>query len=194
MRSDMNDSRTALTSAVICVLATAPFQHASAAIYASAEEAQREMFPDATSFEAVALNLSEAQLQEVARAAGPQAGHGALQVWTARQGAEVLGHVFVDEVIGREDFITYAVGIRADGRLLPVRVLEYRESHGGEIRNQRWLAQFAGRSKLQELRFGTDIKNIAGATLSSEHVTAGVRRILALRQTALTAAGAGPNS
>jgi Na+-translocating ferredoxin:NAD+ oxidoreductase RnfG subunit len=188
----MSDSRTAVASAVVCVLATASFQSASAAVYASAEEAQRELFPDASAFEAVALNLSAAQLQEIARTAGPQAGHGTLQVWTARQGATVLGHVFVDEVIGREDFITYAVGIRADGELLPVRVLEYRESHGGEIRNPRWLAQFAGRSTVQQLRFGTDIKNIAGATLSSEHVTAGVRRILAIRQTALSAAGVAP--
>ena len=188
----MSDSRTALASAVVCVLATAPFQAASAAVYASAEEAQRELFPDASAFEAVALNLTNAQLQEIARTAGPQAGHGELRVWTARQGATVLGHVFVDEVIGREDFITYAVGIRADGKLLPVRVLEYRESHGGEIRNTRWLAQFAGRSTVQQLRFGTDIKNIAGATLSSEHVTAGVRRILAICQTALSAADAAP--
>ena len=183
----MSDRHTALASAVVCVLAAAQFQAASAAVYASAEDAQREMFPDASAFEAVALNLSAAQLQEIARAAGPQAGHGDLRVWTARQGANVLGHFFVDEVIGREDFITYAVGIRADGKLLPVRVLEYRESHGGEIRNPRWLAQFAGRSTTQQLRFGTDIKNIAGATLSSEHVTAGVRRILAIRQTALAA-------
>jgi Na+-translocating ferredoxin:NAD+ oxidoreductase RnfG subunit len=151
-------------------------------------DAQRELFADATSFEAVPLNLSAEQLQEIARLAGPQAGHGTLRVWAARQGATVLGHVFVDEVIGREDFITYAVGIRADGQLLPLRVLEYRESHGGEIRNPRWLAQFAGRSTAQQLRFGTDIKNIAGATLSSEHVTAGVRRILAIRQAALAAA------
>lgn len=185
----MSDSRTALASAaVVCALTTAPLHCASAAVYASAEDAQRELFPDATSFEAVPLNLSEAQLQEIARLGGPQAGHGALRVWTARQGADVLGHVFVDEVIGREDFITYAVGVRADGKLLPVHVLEYRESHGGEIRNPRWLAQFAGRSSVQQLRFGTDIKNIAGATLSSEHVTAGVRRILAIRQAALTGA------
>jgi len=175
-------------AAVVCVLATAPVNCASAAVFASAEDAQRELFPDATAFEAVPLNLSAAQLQEIARLAGPQAGHGTLSIWAARQGATLLGHVFVDEVIGREDFITYAVGIRADGQLLPVRVLEYRESHGGEIRNPRWLAQFAGRSTLQQLRFGTDIKNIAGATLSSEHVTAGVRRILAIRQTAVVAA------
>jgi H+/Na+-translocating ferredoxin:NAD+ oxidoreductase subunit G len=184
----MSDSRSIVASAVVTVLATAPLHCASAAVYASAEEAQRELFPDATSFDAVQLSLSESQLQEIASLAGPQAGHGMLSVWTARQGTSVLGHVFVDEVIGREDFITYAVGIRADGQLLPVRVLEYRESHGGEIRNPRWLAQFAGRSTVQQLRFGTDIKNIAGATLSSEHVTAGVRRILAIRQTAVVGA------
>ena len=183
----MKESQPVL-AAVVCVLATAPLHVASAAIYATAEQAQRELFPDATSFDAVPLTLSAAQLQEIARLAGPQAGHGALSVWAARQGTTVLGHVFVDEVIGREDFITYAVGIRADGQLLPVRVLEYRESHGGEIRNPRWLAQFAGRSTVQQLRFGTDIKNIAGATLSSEHVTAGVRRILAIRQTAVVGA------
>jgi H+/Na+-translocating ferredoxin:NAD+ oxidoreductase subunit G len=192
MRSDMNELQPTLAAAV-CVLAAAPLHSASAAVYASAEDAQRELFPEASSFEVVPLNLSAAQLQEIARLAGPQAGHGRLSVWAARQGETVLGHVFVDEVIGREDFITYAVGIRSNGQLLPVRVLEYRESHGGEIRNPRWLAQFAGRSTVQQLRFGTDIKNIAGATLSSEHVTAGVRRILAIRQKAVaTAAGAAP--
>src|SRR5829696_6731691 len=99
MRSDMKESQPVLAAAV-CVLATAPLQYASAAVYASAEDAQRELFADATSFEAVPLNLSPAQLQEVARLAGPQAGHGTLSAWTARQGATVLGHVFIDEVIG----------------------------------------------------------------------------------------------
>ena len=38
---------------------------------------------------------------------------------------------------------------------------------------------------LDQLRFRTDIKNISGATLSSEHVTQGVRWLLALWQAAL---------
>jgi hypothetical protein len=40
---------------------------------------------------------------------------------------------------------------------------------------------------LEQLKFRTDIKNIAGATLSSEHVTQGVRWLVALWQTALRA-------
>jgi Na+-translocating ferredoxin:NAD+ oxidoreductase RnfG subunit len=97
----------------------------------------------------------------------------------------LLGHVFVDEVIGRQSLITYAVGIDANGALLNLEILAYRESHGGEIRNPAWRAQFDHRESLEQLRFRTDIKNISGATLSSEHVTQGVRWLLALWQSAL---------
>jgi len=88
-------------------------------------------------------------------------------------------------VIGKEDFITYAVAIDAHGRLSAPEVLAYRESHGGEIRTAAWLQQFAGREGLGQLRVQTDIKNIAGATLSCQHLTEGVRWLVALWQVAL---------
>jgi Na+-translocating ferredoxin:NAD+ oxidoreductase RnfG subunit len=163
----------------------APVSVAIAATYLTAEEAQKGLFPSADAFVPVVPVLTDAQKRAVADASGAQAPHGDLRAWAATRGDVVLGHVFVDNVIGREDFITYAVGIGADGKLLPVEILDYRESHGGEIRNKAWLAQFAGKSEQSQLRMRVDIKNIAGATLSSEHVTAGVRRILALWTTAL---------
>ena len=190
----MNRSRGELLAAVAGVAETAfvavvsaavPAQPAAAAVYLSTETAQRALFPQAQSFAEAPLTLTDSQKQEIARIAGPQAPHGELRAWAAVAEQKVIGHVFIDEVVGRQDFITYAVGIDAAGKLRPAEVLEYRESHGGEIRNKRWLAQFDGRTSPQQLRFGTDIKNIAGATLSSEHVTAGVRRIVALWQTAL---------
>jgi Na+-translocating ferredoxin:NAD+ oxidoreductase RnfG subunit len=169
-------------AAVIAVLPAAPV---AAASYLTVEAAQRALFPQADEFTPQALSPTSEQLAAVARAAGPQAGHGEMHAWIATRKGALEGYVFVDEVVGRQDFITYAVGIDAHGALKPVEILEYRESHGGEIRNERWLAQFAGRSTPAALRFRTDIKNIAGATLSSEHVTAGVRRILALWQQTL---------
>ena len=170
---------------IVAVAATVPAHNAAASVYLSTEAAQRGLFPQAQSFATVPLTLTETQKEAIARLAGPQAPHGELRAWAALSEEKVIGHVFIDEVVGRQDFITYAVGIDATGKLRPVEVLEYRESHGGEIRNKRWLAQFDGRTNPQQLRFGPDIKNIAGATLSSEHVTAGVRRIVALWQTAL---------
>ena len=165
--------------------AAAPTQIVVAAEYLSIEQAQKSLFPAADHFDEVVLALSAAQKQEVFSRAGPQPPHRSLRSWKAFQGSTLLGHVFVDEVVGRQDFITYAAGIDTAGRLGPIEVLAYRESHGGEVRNEAWRRQFAGRESLDQLRFEADIKNIAGATLSCGHVTEGVRWLVALWEVSL---------
>jgi hypothetical protein len=166
-------------------LATAPLQVVVASDYLSLEAAQRSLFPSADRFTEVTLSLTPEQRSQVATLAGPQPPHRSLRAFRAMQGETLLGYVFVDEVIGKEDFITYAAAIDSLGRLGTLEVMSYRESHGGEIRNAAWRHQFTGRDRLDELRVTTDIKNIAGATLSCEHVTQGVRWLMALWQVAL---------
>jgi Na+-translocating ferredoxin:NAD+ oxidoreductase RnfG subunit len=166
----------------------APVACVFAADYQSAEQVQRTLFPQALEFESVPLTLNAQQQSAIITLAGVQPRHGSLRVYRAMRGSQLLGHVFIDEVIGRQDLITYAVGIDASGKLTPVEILAYRESHGGEIRTPKWRAQFAGRDDLAHLRFQSDIKNIAGATLSSQHVTQGVRWLLSLWQTTLRSA------
>jgi len=161
-----------------------------AADYMSVVDAQHVLFPQADCFTEVLLSLSPAQQAQVASLAGPQPPHRSLRAFKALKGEELLGYVFVDEVIGKEDFITYATAIDAAGKLGPLEVLSYRESHGGEIRSPSWRNQFAGRADLAQLRVQIDIKNIAGATLSCEHVTQGVRWLVALWQVALRPAAA----
>jgi hypothetical protein len=179
-------------AALGALAAAAPVQIVVATEYLSVEAAQKALFPQADRFTEVVLSLSPAQRERVAALAGPQPPHRSLRAWRAQRANEALGFVFVDEVIGKEDFITYAVGIDAAGRLSAPEVLAYRESHGGEIRSEAWRGQFAGRQGLDQLRVQTDIKNIAGATLSCEHVTAGVRWIDALWQVALQPAAPAP--
>ena len=185
------DSHGLLPAAIVVTIAAAV--PANASVYLTADAAMRRLFPAADAWEGTPVVLNDAQRADVAKRAGSQAAHGQLRAWTARAQGKVIGHVFIDEVVGRQDFITYAVGVDASGKLTPVEILEYRESHGGEIRNDRWLAQFSGRASVDSLRFRTDVKNIAGATLSSEHVTAGVRRILALWQSAFADAANNPS-
>ena len=177
--------------AIGALAATAPFQVVVATEYLSVEAAQKALFPQADRFNEVVLSLSPQQRERVAALAGPQPPHRSLRAFRALHGDQSLGFVFVDEVIGKEDFITYAVAIDTSGRLSAPEVLAYRESHGGEIRNAAWRQQFAGRQGLDQLRVQTDIKNIAGATLSCQHVTEGVRWLTALWQVALQPAAAG---
>ena len=75
--------------------------------------------------------------------------------------------------------ITYAVAIDPAGTVRGIEILDYRETYGGEIRNPKWRQQFVGKRNGAALRLGGDIQNISGATLSSRHVTDGVRRLLA---------------
>jgi len=158
-----------------------------AADYLTIDVAQKEFFPGAQSFEPVLIGLTPEQKATVAKLAGPQPPHGNLRIWSALENGVNVGYVFFDEVIGKSDYISYATAIDAHGALKTIEVLSYRESHGAEIRNAAWREQFANKTDLAQLQFRTDIKNISGATLSSEHVTQGVRWLYALWQTALRA-------
>jgi hypothetical protein len=99
--------------------------------------------------------------------------------WKAQAGDKLLGLFVVDHVIGKHLYIDYAVAIDPTGRVIRVDILQYRESYGGEVREPGWLAQFVGKTSGSSLKVGGDIRNISGATLSSLHVTEGVKRILA---------------
>ncbi len=105
--------------------------------------------------------------------------------WHAKQGGKATGWFMLDEVYGKHEFITYAVAIGVDGAVKGVEILDYRETHGGEVKNPKWRAQFTGKKAGDTLKLDEDIKNISGATLSCKHLTDGVKRLLATYEAAL---------
>jgi hypothetical protein len=146
---------------------------AHALVYMSVEEAQQLMFRG-QSLTAMPVVLSAADMAAIERDSGVRVYPGSLRAWKADD-----GYFFVDAVIGKHDLITYAVALGGDGKVRQTEILEYREAYGGEVRNARWRAQFTGRQHGDPVRIGRDIQNISGATLSCEHVTDGIRRLLA---------------
>ena len=169
--------RVALVAAVT-VFAAAPTS-AFAVDYLSAEQAARLMFPDADAFEARTVTLDAAQMQQL-QAQGVRARSAAWSVRVARRSGVALGFVVTDDVIGKVELISYAVGIGLDGTVRQIEILSYRESHGFEVRLPAWRKQFVGKGSNAALRVGEDIANISGATLSCKHITDGVRRIVAV--------------
>ena len=131
---------------------------AHAVQYLTIAEAQRRAFPGATSFTVVQTD----------------------RIWRAEAGGRVVGFFIFDRVIGKHLYIDYSVALDPSGRIHQVDILQYRESYGGEVRSPSWLAQFAGKTNASPLQVGNDIRNISGATLSSHHVTEGIKRIMAI--------------
>lgn len=166
------------TAAALTLLATAPTR-AFAVDYLSAEQAMHSLFPEAERFEKLDIALDAAQIKKLDEA-GVRARSVRWQVHQVRRGDAVLGQVIVDEVIGKFELITYAVGFGGDGAVKQVEILSYRESHGSEIRLPAWRRQFAGKKASDPVELGQDIANISGATLSCRHVTEGVQRLTRL--------------
>ena len=150
-----------------------PATGAYATTYLTVEQAQAAMFPGETLTPAF-RTLSDAQVAAIRKAAGVSPLGRELKAWKAASG----GWLIADEVVGKHEFIQFAVALDPVGALKSVEILDYRESYGGQVRDPRWRSQFTGKRAGQPLQLGHEIKNISGATLSSKHVTDGVRRLL----------------
>jgi Na+-translocating ferredoxin:NAD+ oxidoreductase RnfG subunit len=162
----------------LCVPALVATAHATQ--FMSAEQAQRRFFPAADSFPEKKLDLSADQLAQIEARSRTRMRLKRFRVWEALGHGQRVGVVIVDEVYGKHEFITYAVGIDPAGKIIGIEILDYRESYGGEVRNAQWRAQFVGKNAQDRLELDKDIRNISGATLSCQHLTEGVRRNLAL--------------
>lgn len=91
----------------------------------------------------------------------------------------LLGFAEVRNVKGKERPITYLVAVDTSGATRDIDILVYRESQGGEIANDAWRKQFRGKTAADPLQVGKDIRNISGATISSNAVTRSMRQALA---------------
>jgi Na+-translocating ferredoxin:NAD+ oxidoreductase RnfG subunit len=153
---------------------------AHAKIYATAEQAQKILFPNKQLTRAPIIITDD--LQEKMRAASsirhPFQGD---RIWKTTDG----GWLVIDEVVGKHEMITYAVGIASNGSILGIEILEYVESYGYEVEDAQWRKQFVGKTAKDPIKLNQDIQNIGGATLSCKHITDGVKRVAVLYDLAL---------
>jgi hypothetical protein len=95
------------------------------------------------------------------------------------QGGSLRGFAEVRNVKGKDQPITHLVAIDSADQLKDIDILVYREPHGGEVAYDSWRKQFRGKTTSAPLEVGKDIRNISGATISSNAVTRSVRQALA---------------
>jgi len=153
--------------------------------YLTVEQAQKLCFADATQFITADVLLTRDQTKAIEKDSGVHVRHDTQKVWRAQAGDKVLGWLIQDEVLGKHEFIQWALALNRDGSVRQIEILDYRETYGYEIRNEKWRAQFTGKQHGAKLKLDNDIQNISGATLSCRHITDGVKRLLALYELVL---------
>ncbi len=128
------DSRSAWFTILPATLAVAPPAHAT--IYLTVPAAQAAMFPGAQMVEH-SITFTPEQRKAIAKASGVGSFDKVQHVWEARSRQGRIGWFIVDRVLGKHDFITYALAIAPDGTVKGLEILEYRETYGDQVRNDR---------------------------------------------------------
>jgi len=146
--------------------------------YHTVESAQKACFPEGAEFTAADVTLTKEQMKAIEKDSGVRVRLDKQQVWKVTKNGQFVGWFIVDEVLGKHEYITWALALDASGGVKSIEIMEYRETYGYEIRNADWRAQFLGKKHGAKLKLDDDIKNVSGATLSCRHIADGVKRLL----------------
>jgi hypothetical protein len=86
--------------------------------YLSVDQAQKAIFPG-KSFTAAPVKLTAGQRKAIEQASGVRVLKDEQPVWRVGAG----GWFIVDEVVGKHEFITYAVGLNSDGSVKQIEII-----------------------------------------------------------------------
>ncbi len=166
----------------LCVLAWMACSAVSAVEYVSFREAITQSIPCSGKIErwkpASLKQASDAALAATrCRAQGSLGG-----VYVGHSQHKLDAICFIDNVIGRTEYITYCCVLNPDGSVRRVTIMAYREAYGSEIRREAFTQQFISKTATDTVRLHKDISNIAGATMSCLAVTERVRFLTRLYQ------------
>ena len=91
---------------------------------------------------------------------------------------DVIGYYYFGKAYGKADFFDFIVIFDKELIVSKVKVITYREDHGGEVGSKRWLRQFEGAETDKKLEYQHDIAGISGATISVKSMLNEVNKLL----------------
>jgi Na+-translocating ferredoxin:NAD+ oxidoreductase RnfG subunit len=146
------------------------------------QEALATAFPGAQIERRTAF-LSEADLQAVRAAAGPDApvDQSVVTYYVAHREDQPVGVAYFDSHRVRTLNEVLMIVVQPDDRIRSIEVLRFAEPPEYHARES-WLRQFGGRSLGPDLSLGSGVAMMTGATLTSHAITRAARRVLALHR------------
>jgi hypothetical protein len=160
------------------IIASAPAF--AGAHYLTIEQAQELLFPGAT-FTNDFRSLTNEEIDAINAEVPVKVWNRKVRLWRVSTG----GWFFIDQVRGKDDWVSYAIGLDETGALTGIEILVCWEQYN-QIRLPAWRDQFTGarHGEFKGTRHGkivesSEIQTVTGTTLSTVHVTEGVTRILA---------------
>jgi hypothetical protein len=167
-----------LLGAFAAVLLAAP---AGARVLLSQKEALALAFPNGEKIERQTAFLDDEQVAAAEKAAGEKLSS---KIWTYYVGSStggVSGTAYFESHRVRTMNEAFMVVVDPDATVRFVEILSFAEPDE-YLAPKKWLGQFSGKSLNEDLMLRRGLRNITGASLTSDAVTRGVRRVLAVHR------------
>ena len=103
-------------------------------------------------------------------------------LFTIKSNNNILGYYYLGQAYGKADYFDFIVIFDKNLIVSKVKVLIYREDHGGEVGSKRWLNQFNGKTQNDELTYSKNVSAISGATISVKSMTNELNKLLKTMQ------------
>jgi len=145
-------------------------------------EVLKIVFPKSQSVETQVRTLAASQRDALQKKAGLRFPETEYRMFIGHGKEGIDGYAVIMNEIGKHEYITFIVGVSPKGEIRDVAVMDYRETRGWEVKEQRFLRQFRGKSLADPITVDRDIVNYTGATLSSHAIARGVKKALSLVQ------------
>jgi len=147
-------------------------------LYLTEEQALHLIFPKSEKVLKETQVLSDDRLQTVEKGLRLRLSSRTVTVYRGESSGETEGYAMIVNELGKDQFITFIVGIRPDFRVQRVAMMVFRESRGWEVDDPRFTDQFHDKSAKDRLLLSSDIEGVTGATLSSRAFCRGTKKAL----------------
>jgi Na+-translocating ferredoxin:NAD+ oxidoreductase RnfG subunit len=151
----------------------------SAKVFHARDEALELAFPGADRVEARDFYLKPEQRAEIEKLAKSALDGDLVTLYVGFKGEAPMGYAAFDTRTVRTQAATFLVVVSPEGTVAGAQVLAFHEPEE-YVPTERWRDSMKGAKLDDELEVGRSVAAITGSTLSTQAITAGVRRALAL--------------
>jgi Na+-translocating ferredoxin:NAD+ oxidoreductase RnfG subunit len=170
-------------SGAIAFSATRDHAAAQERRYLTEEQSLKQMFTRPSQIVRDEKQLTDDQLRRIETTLGVRLRSRVQTVYRGVTQGATDGYAMIANEIGKEQFITFMVGITPAFKVMRVNLLVFRESRGWEVEDRRFSDQFRGKTSADRLLVGSDIVGVTGATLSSRAFCRGIKKALVICET-----------
>jgi Na+-translocating ferredoxin:NAD+ oxidoreductase RnfG subunit len=161
-------------------LGGASASHAQERRYLSEEQALNLVFPNSGRVVREEKSLTDERVAVIQKTLRAPLNARSYVVHRGETHGATDGYAMILDELGKDQLITFIVGLSADFKVQKVALMVFRESRGWEVQDARFTNQFRNKTSHDRLSVSSDIIGVTGATLSSRALCRGVKKALVL--------------